>query len=276
MTQSSTMQNNVEAVQQPAIFGPKIDISNLSLNLGNTQILQDVSFSVAAGSIHCIVGANGGGKTSLLRCLLGQMPHAGKIDIHWPDKQTIGYVPQHLDFDKTLPVTVWDFLTIATSRRPAFLWHAKQHRVDLHALLEKFGLAEKSQYKLGSLSGGERQRAIFAQAFSPMPSLLVLDEPMTGLDVAGSDMVLDIVRDFAARGGTVIWINHDIAQVNQVADRLTYIDKTLMLDGSPNEVLHSGAALKLFPTLQLTENTQSEAPSIMPTAQSSSDGEATS
>ena len=245
--------------------GPSINFKNVSLNLGNTQILEDVSFSISPATIHCIIGANGGGKTSLIRSMLGQMPHTGEIEIKWSENRTVGYVPQHLEFDKTLPVSVIDFLTMATQRRPAFLGQSKQQRQKIIELLENFGLSNKRNDKLGSLSGGERQRAIFAQAFMPEPSLLVLDEPMTGLDVAGGLMLLKVVRQFATDGGTVVWINHDITQVNEIADQLTYVNKTIMLDGAPGEVLQSGAAQKLFPTLLFsdssadTSNTAAEA-----------------
>lgn len=234
--------------------GPSIEFKNVHLNLGNTQILEDVSFSIRAATIHCIIGSNGGGKTSLIRCMLGQMPHSGEIEIKWGENRTIGYVPQQLELDKTLPVSVIDFLTMATQRRPAFLGQAKQQAQKISELLEQFGLTGKRNDKLGSLSGGERQRVVFAQAMVPAPAFLVLDEPMTGLDVAGSEMILAAVRNFASDGGTVVWINHDIAQVNQVADKLTYINKTILLDGAPAEVLQSGVANKLFPTLSFIES----------------------
>ena len=232
--------------------GPSISFKNVSLNLSNTQILEDVNFDIAAGSIHCIIGSNGGGKTSLLRSMLGQMPHTGDIDIQWHKNRSIGYVPQSLDFDKTLPVTVLDFMTMACQRRPAFLGLSKKVRAQVEAALEKFGLSDKKDYKLGSLSGGERQRTLFAQAFTPEPSLLVLDEPMTGLDIQGGELLLEVIKGFADGGGTVIWINHDINQVSKVADRLTYINRTVQLDGEPEEVLSSPAAQSLFPTLSFT------------------------
>lgn len=239
--------------------GPSITLDNVSLRLGNTQILEDVSFDIEAGTIHCIIGANGGGKTSLIRSILGQMPHSGKIEIKWQENRTIGYVPQHLDFDKTLPVRVIDFLTMTTQRRPAFIGQSGRRKAEIENALERFGLADKRKYKLGALSGGERQRALFAQAFIPEPSLLVLDEPMTGLDIAGGEILLEVVREFAGKGGTVLWINHDIAQVEEVADRLTYVDRIVKLDGNPREVLRSGAARHLFPTLEFLDNARAEA-----------------
>ena len=108
--------------------GPAIEFERVNLTLGATSILEDVSFKIRAGTIHCIVGANGGGKTSLVRSLLGQMPHTGRISIGWHDNRVIGYVPQSLDFDKSLPITVSDFMAMATQRRPVFLGVSRARR----------------------------------------------------------------------------------------------------------------------------------------------------
>ena len=229
--------------------GPSIVFENVSLALGNTQILENVSFRVSSGAIHCIVGANGGGKTSLIRSLLGQMPHTGRIAIDWQAAPVTGYVPQALNFDQTLPLTVRDFIALTSQRRPVFLGVPRANRERIDQALERVGLGGKSRFKLGSLSGGERQRALFAQALIPEPSLLVLDEPMAGLDLAGKQILDQAIRDFAAGGGTVVWINHDIVQVREIADALTYIDRRVLLDGPPAEALASKAALDLFPTL---------------------------
>ena len=233
------------------MHGPAIDFDRVNLTLGATRILEDVSFKVRAGTIHCIVGANGGGKTSLVRSLLGQMPHSGNISIHWREGRVIGYVPQSLDFDKSLPITVFDFMAMTTQRRPVFLGVSAARRRDIAAGLDRLGLAGKLHTKLGSLSGGERQRVLLAQALIPQPALLVLDEPTTGLDVAGKGILERVIREFVKNGGTVIWINHDIAQVEEIADSMTYIDRKVLLDGAPHEVLATGDAAKLFPTLTL-------------------------
>jgi zinc transport system ATP-binding protein len=232
--------------------GPSIEFDRVNLMLGATSILQDVSFKVRAGTIHCIVGANGGGKTSLVRSLLGQMPHSGRINIQWQGSQVIGYVPQSLDFDKSLPITVLDFLAMATQRRPVFLGVARARRAEIERMLERLGLAGKLKTKLGSLSGGERQRVLLAQALIPEPALLVLDEPTTGLDVAGKEVLERTIIEFVKAGGTAVWINHDIAQVNEIADAMTYVDRKVLLDGVPREVLATGTAEHLFPTLSLS------------------------
>ena len=233
------------------MHGPSIEFEHVNLTLGATSILEDVTFKVQPATIHCIVGANGGGKTSLVRSLLGQMPHSGRISIHWRDSQVIGYVPQSLDFDKSLPITVLDFMAMTTQRRPVFLGVARARRAEIERTLERLGLAGKVKAKLGSLSGGERQRVLLAQALIPEPALLVLDEPTTGLDVAGRGVLERTIIEFVKAGGTAVWINHDIAQVNEIADALTYIDRKVLLDGVPGDVLATGAAAHLFPTLTL-------------------------
>jgi len=231
--------------------GPSIEFDRVGLALGNTTILEDVSFSIRAGTIHCIVGANGGGKTSLVRSLVGQMPHSGRIAVQWKEGRVIGYVPQTLDFDKSLPITVRDFMAMTCQRRPVFLGVSRSRRPMIEAVLERMGLKGKLKSKLGSLSGGERQRVLFAQALIPEPALLVLDEPTTGLDLSGRELLERAVKEFAAAGGTVVWINHDIVQVSELADALTYIDRTVLLNGAPREVLATGTAAQLFPTLNL-------------------------
>lgn len=231
------------------IDGPAIEFDQVGLTLGATRILENVSFSVAAGSVHCIIGANGGGKTSLVRSMLGQMPHTGRITIEWRGNRVVGYVPQILDFDKTLPVTVNDFMAMACQRRPVFLGVSRSRRREIDDVLERLGLAGKGHYKLGTLSGGERQRVLFAQALIPEPALLVLDEPMTGLDVAGHDLIERSIVEFARSGGTVVWINHDIVQVKEFADTVTYVDREVRLQGNAREVLESGVAAGLFPSL---------------------------
>ncbi len=239
--------------------GPSIEFENVNLTLGNTRILQDISFAVRAGEIHCIIGANGGGKTSLIRSMLGQMPHTGNITIDWHDNRVVGYVPQLLEFDKTLPVTVRDFMGMTCQSRPIFLGVARSYRSQIDEVLDRVGMTGKSKSTLGSLSGGERQRVLFAQALIPEPALLVLDEPMTGLDLHGREILERAIVEFTSAGGTAVWINHDIAQVNEVANTLTYIDREVLLDGAPRQVLASGAAARLFPTLELLDTETAEA-----------------
>ena len=231
--------------------GPAIAFDHVGLELSGNRILEDVTFSIAAGTIHCIIGPNGGGKTSLIRSLLGQMPHRGRIEIAWADNRTVGYVPQSLDFDKTLPITVGNLMAMITQKvRPAFLGLGRKERVAAAAALERVGLKGKLKARLGSLSGGERQRVLFAQALLPEPGLLVLDEPMTSLDEVGSDIFVTIIRGLAAAGTTVVWIAHDLSQVRALADSVTCINRRVLFTGPPAEVLTGKHAEILFGQVQ--------------------------
>ena len=240
-------------MSKSGMSGPQIGFERVGLTLGNTLILDNVDLSIAAGEIHCLIGPNGGGKTSLVRCLLGQMPHTGNIAVDWRDHKTIGYVPQFLDFDKTLPVTVLDFMAmVCQKRRPAFIGLTKQNRVLSDAALDRVGFAGKRNRKLGSLSGGERQRVLFAQALIPAPALLVLDEPMSSMDAVGAEMFAKIITELADDGVTILWIAHDLAQVRAMASSVTCINRTVLFSGPPADVLADIDAEVLFSPIALS------------------------
>lgn len=228
---------------------PRIALAceGLGLRLSGVEILSDISLSFETGKIHAIVGPNGGGKTSLIRCLLGQMTHSGTIYSSLGNEAVIGYVPQFLDFDKTLPVTVYDFLNMVSERRrPGFLKPKPNTRAAIEETLQRVGLDGKRFDKLGSLSGGERQRVLFAQALMPAPQLLVLDEPTTSLDQAGETVLLRLLKELKEQGTTVLWIAHDLEQVQQSADTVTGIQGTVRFHGSPAEVLPTTNLFELF------------------------------
>ena len=229
--------------------GPTIQLTNVSLELGATSILEDISLRIDSGSIHCIVGPNGGGKTSLLKSILGQMPHRGSIaiEVEGDGRPVIGYVPQFLNFDTTLPITVNDFMAISCQRRPAFLGLGKNNKKAMQEALEKVGFVGKHKRKLGNLSGGERQRVLFAQALVPEPDLLILDEPMTSLDEGGIYQFERLIKEYNASGKTVLWINHDLEQVRRVAQSVSGINRHLMFHGPCAEVMSNDGGSQLSP-----------------------------
>ena len=217
--------------------GPRITIRNLSLTLGGTRILRDVNHVFEGGRIHCILGPNGGGKTSLLRCLLGQMPFRGTVRLEDGDDRPIGYVPQSLEFDRSLPLTVGDVMAVMTQRRPAFFGTSRKTRAAMDAALDRIGMLPMRDRRFGALSGGERQRVLFAQAFVPHPALLLLDEPTSNLDEAGDRRFEELVRDISASGTTVIWVNHNWAQARRVSDSVVGVSGTVIFAGPPDEAI---------------------------------------
>lgn len=244
MPASATKEKLSPAAQ--SVAGPRITLKNLSLSLGGNNILEEVSFNVGPGALHCIVGPNGGGKTSLLRSLLGQMPHEGRIEIAWNGPRVIGYVPQRLDMDPTLPISVKDFIALSCQKRPAFLGMSPALRTRAYEVLEKLGLHGKEHRLVGQLSGGERQRLLFAQALLPQPSLLILDEPLSSVDRNGAELILNEVRVLHKAGATVLWVHHDLKLVKETATAVTSINRTLRFSGAPEDALRPDRILDAF------------------------------
>ncbi|MFT4013713.1 MAG: metal ABC transporter ATP-binding protein [Paracoccus sp. (in: a-proteobacteria)] len=227
--------------------GAGISVAGLSLVLGRTQVLQDVALTVAPGTIHALVGPNGGGKSSLIRCLLGRMPHRGQVVIDWPGAPgRIAYVPQALQFDAGLPMTVLDFLAALDAPRPVFLRADAATRARIEARLARVGMAGKSGRRMGALSGGERQRVLMAQALEPAPDLLILDEPMAALDESGAALFESLLADLRASGVTVLWVEHDLDAVRRIADRVTALSRRVLFDGPPARELTPERVLALF------------------------------
>ncbi|CAI8882119.1 MULTISPECIES: metal ABC transporter ATP-binding protein [Pseudomonas] len=246
-------------VAQPLLnraCGPDIAFAEVDLTLGRTRILDKVSFNVAAGSVHALVGPNGGGKSSLIKTLLGQMPHQGQLTLTWPgDEQIIGYVPQALEFDRGLPMTVDDFMAAMCQRRPAFLGLSRKVAPAIDAALQRVGMLDKRKRRMGALSGGERQRVLLAQGLIPAPQLLVLDEPMSALDEAGIQVFERLLHDWRAAGTTVLWIEHDLQAVARLADRVTGLSRRVLFDAPPTQALTPERLLSLFSIHPRSEST---------------------
>ncbi|AOS78949.1 MULTISPECIES: metal ABC transporter ATP-binding protein [Hydrogenophaga] len=228
--------------------GPALGFDDVSLTLGQTDILQQVSLRVAAGGVHALVGPNGGGKSSLFKALLGQVPHRGSIALEWPGERpgVVGYVPQALAFDAGLPMTVMDFMGAMCQRRPVMLGLSRRWKAPVEQALRQVGMWEKAQRRMGALSGGERQRVLLAQALIPAPDLILLDEPMSALDEAGMRVFETLLAHWRGQRTTVLWIEHDLDAVTRLADRVTGLNRQVLFDGAPAEVLTPQRVLALF------------------------------
>ena len=158
-----------------------IDLDRITVRRGGQTLLQDVSMHIHCGQLTVLIGQNGAGKTTLIRALLGEIPHTGLIrhvdgrGLDIPHLRT-GYVPQHLQFDREMPLTVRDFMAASLSRRPVWTGVSKKTRAAVEEALASVHAGELADRPLGRCSGGELQRVLLALAMNPAPDLLVLDK----------------------------------------------------------------------------------------------------
>ena len=227
---------------------PLIEFVDVTIARHREQLLSHVSLSVSERSIHVVVGPNGAGKTTLLTAALGLVAFEGKILAHWRHGGRIGYVPQAFAVDASLPVTVEDFLALTRQRRPVCFGVSASTRSRISALLSMVGLRNLEKRPLSVLSGGELRRVLLANALDPMPELLVLDEPASGLDEGGVAQLEDLLRTIREGGSTVLMVSHDLNQVRRIADRVTVLDRAVVSDGPAVETLALDAVTALLPS----------------------------
>ena len=231
-----------------------IEIENVSKRYGSVRALEDVSLRLEGSGILGLLGQTGAGNTTLIRALLGQLPHGGSI--HHLDGQgrdiphlRTGYVPQHLDFDKEMPLTVEDFLAAAFSRRPVWTGISKKTRAQVMEALAGVEAASIARHPLGRCSGGETQRVLLALATHPAPDLLVLDEPVSGVDQKGLQLFLDTVLRLKEKHHmAILLVSHDLRLVRKYADHVVLLDKTVLAQGSPADVFATPEFSAVFGT----------------------------
>ena len=207
----------------------RIEVDHLSVSAGNQQLLHDVNLHIHCGELTALIGANGAGKTTLIRALLGQVEYKGVIRHLTTDGRPAadvrtGYVPQQLEFDRSSPVTVTDFMAASLSRRPVFLGVSQKTREKVMAALARTHSERLCKRPLGALSGGELQRVLLALALTPQPDLLILDEPFNGLDKHGVVHIRNVIKGLRAEGKTVILASHNQVDIDELCDTVCEMD----------------------------------------------------
>ena len=229
-----------------------IGLEHVTVVRDGQTLLKDVSMHIHCGQLTVLIGKNGAGKTTLIRALLGEIPSAGQIrhldgeGRNFPRLRT-GYVPQHLAFDREAPVTVLDFMAAAFSRRPVWTGVSARTRHQVEDALRSVRAAEIVDRPLGRCSGGELQRVLLALALHPAPNLLVLDEPVSGVDSNGLKLFLDVVQQVKeTHHVAILLVSHDLRLVREYADHVVLLDKSVLCQGSPDEVFRSAEFDEVF------------------------------
>ena len=221
-----------------------LKVEGLGVNFGHEEVLRDVSFHLHCGEIVALIGPNGAGKSSLFRTVLGQIPHTGTIEFQRAGgdhtRPLIGYVPQSPVFDRGDPVSVYDFFASAVSRCPVFLPAPKKLRARVAACLARVHGEALLDKRMGALSGGELQRVLLALALEPVPHILVLDEPLSGVDIDGEKQLMDMLDEVRTTFDLSILLStHDFATLGQFADKVILLKNQVLRVGPPGEVLAS-------------------------------------
>ena len=230
----------------------RIEVDKLSVTMGKQVLLKDVSLHIHCGELTALIGTNGAGTTTLLRALLGQVEYKGTVRHLTSDGRPAadlrtGYVPQQLEFDRSSPVTVMDFVAAALTPRAVFLGVGKRMKEKVMTALTRTHCEQLAARPLGALSGGELQRVLLALALTPQPDLLILDEPVSGVDQNGLEAFYQTVDELKHKNHmAILLVSHDLGVVERYADRVVLMQGTVIKQGSPEVVFDSPEFEQVF------------------------------
>jgi zinc transport system ATP-binding protein len=232
--------------------GPLVQAEHVSFSYGEGPVLDDVSLTVGAGEFVALVGPNGSGKSTLLKVLLGLLkPDAGSVTIlgQPPDRFTerwrLGYVPQRPELTSEIPATVEE--VVATGRLSRTGWWRRmrsEDRVITRHAIDSVALGTLRSRPVNELSGGQQQRTFIARAFASEPDLLVLDEPIAGIDRESQSRFRDSLTHLVAEHGAgVLLVSHELSAVARDLDRVIVLKRRVLFDGPPSELMATGVSL---------------------------------
>lgn len=222
-----------------------IKVNNLGVRFGEQAVLSDVNLHIHCGSLNAVIGKNGAGKSTLIRAMLDDIPHEGEIEFRDTkdgrmQRLKIGYVPQSVNIEKNTPVSVYDLLASYESRYPVFLPRKRSVYEKIRSALKIFEAEELIDRQVCNLSGGQLQRVLLSLAIMDEPNLLLLDEPVSGIDQNGMERFFKTM-DYLKRHYdlAIILISHDLDYVRKYADHVVLLDQTVLKQGTPREVFES-------------------------------------
>jgi manganese/iron transport system ATP-binding protein len=219
-----------------------IEVRNLTTGYRENPVLRDVALVVERGSLVGVVGPNGGGKSTLFKAILGlHKPWAGTVLVNGRAGRpghTIGYVPQTETVDWSFPVTVGDVAMMGRYPRLGWLRRPRQRdREVVNQALTQVGILDHRDTQIGQLSGGQRQRVFIARALCQEPSILLLDEPVSGVDAVTQHQIFELLERLCTLGKTVMVASHDLNCVAQRFDRVLLLNGRVVGYGPPEQVL---------------------------------------
>ena len=233
-----------------------IEIENLSVLLKDKAVLKNINLSLKEGLFLGIVGPNAGGKTTLIRIILGlTMPTSGSVKIfgHKPEvlsnkDAVFGYLPQHLNIDPNFPANAIDIVMMGRYKKTGFLrWPGKKDRDTALECMSMMGIEGLRDKQYSQLSGGQQQRVSIARALAGEPKILILDEPSTGIDVVGQEDFYHLLKGLQKKMGlTILMVSHDIGAVTTYVDEIACLNISLHFHGNPLGALNETVMTSLY------------------------------
>lgn len=218
-------------------------VEGLSVSYGVRKAVNDVSFRFSCGELTAIVGPNGGGKSSILKAILGKVNYDGKINLCSRSasrgRPVIGYVPQQSGIPKDSPMNVLDLMLVSEGYLPAWFHIPRKKKAEMMDILSLVSAEKLAYRKIGELSGGEQQRVLLACSLNPMPELLLLDEPVSAVDINGMELFYEIICDLRRKFHmSIVLVSHDIITIARHVDSMILVDGRVMAQGKPSHVMN--------------------------------------
>ncbi len=229
-----------------------IQIHDISVRDGDKVIIENINLHIHCGKLTVIIGRNGAGKSTLIKAILGELKHEGRIEFtdlkdHTMSKLTMGYVPQHINLEKNTPMSVYDLFAGYISNAPIFLRRSRRVYERVKEQLSIFEAQDYIDQRVCDLSGGELQRVLLSIAVTPVPKLLLLDEPVSGIDKNGMELFYHNIEKLKEHYDlAMIVVSHDFEFVRRYADHVILLDRTILKEGTPEEILQSDEFRKVF------------------------------
>jgi len=237
-------------------------LQDVCVTLQGRQILQNVNLHIHCGQLAVIIGPNGAGKTTLLRAMLNELPFTGKINFSSIDGRSgrdfrIGYVPQRLEIDAFSPMTVLDLFAASLSKKPLWLGVSSKIRQEASKVLCAVEADKLISQTVGSLSGGQLQRVLLALALTPVPDLLLLDEPVSGVDPSGIELFYRMVSNLRNTYHlAIVMISHDISTTARYADRMLFLNRSVICDDKPQVTLRHPDVIGTFGRFYISDSAE--------------------
>jgi len=211
-----------------------VEIKNLYFKYQNEWVLENINLSLKEKEFLAIIGPNGGGKTTLLKLILGFLkPNKGEIKIYGKNtikaRELIGYVPQYTTFSLDIPITVFDIILQGRLKKNKFFYSEEDKEKAIN-LMKKLKIEHLKNKKIKNLSGGQRQKVLILRALVSEPKIIIMDEPTSAIDINGQKEVLDLIESLEI---TRVVVSHDIKILFRKVDKIAYINKTAVIHEGP-------------------------------------------